>query len=291
MKTLKQEFDEFLIQSGLKQSDVCRSISVTQSRFSQILNGTYPSDGSKVETKLKDYMDNHRRRTQVQQSSQKENRDEIFVSKDFKNATYVFNECASEHDLGLVYGMAGTGKTTAIKEFCKHNPNAIHIKSNIHTTAAVLLDELCEVLKITPPRPIYKKLKAVMAELSKSDKILIIDEAENLPLRALETARTLYDETSTPVILVGTPRLIDNLTGKNMELRQMYNRIDVKYIMQGLSEDESKRYFNEHFYRWCRGNFRSSTKLYKQAKKLAEFNQIGINAEIVAKATETIILG
>lgn len=291
MKTLKQEFDEFLIQSGLKQVDVCRSINVTQSRFSQILNGTYPSDGSKVETKLKDYMDNYKRRAQAHQSAPKEDRDEIFVSLDFKRATYVFDECANEHELGLVYGMAGTGKTTAIREFCKHNPNAIHIKSNIHTTAAVLLDELCEALKITPPRPIYKKLKVVMAELSKSDKILIIDEAENLPLRALETARTLYDETRTPLILVGTPRLIDNLTGKNMELRQMYNRIDAKYVMQGLSDDESKRYFGEHFYKWCKGNFRSSAKLYKQAKKLAEFNQTDINAKIVVLATEAIILG
>lgn len=291
MKTLKQEFDEFLLQTGLKQADVCRSIKVKSSRFSQILNGTYPSDGSEVEAKLRDYMDNYVRRAQRVQELQKEDRDEIFVSSDFKKATYVFDECANEHDLGIVYGMAGTGKTTAIREFCKHNPNAVHIKSNIHTTAAVLLDELCEVLEITPPRPIYKKLKAVMAELAKSDKILIIDEAENLPLRALETARTLHDETKTPLILVGTPRLIDNLTGKNMELRQMYNRIDVKYIMHGLSEDESKKYFNEHFYRWCKGNFRSSAKLYKQAKKIAEFNNTDLNAKIVAKATEAIILG
>ena len=134
-------------------------------------------------------------------------------------------------------------------------------------------------------------LRAVARYLANADKILLIDEAEHLPLRALEDLRRIADFSRVPLILCGTEILLRNLMGKNKELRQLYSRICGKHVMNGLSKAESKEFFGDYIYDFARENFRSSAKLYKKAVRLAELNNKQISREIVEKATSMVVLG
>ncbi|HDX6246619.1 TPA: hypothetical protein RPW15_001855 [Campylobacter fetus subsp. venerealis] len=104
--------------------------------------------------------------------------------------------------------------------------------------------------------------------------------------------------------------------GRNKELRQLYSRIGSKWIMKGLSKDECKNYFSslkpsadksafssgftkgtsdyadcgELIFEWCAGNFRSSAKLYKKALKLSEYYQVPLDKQVIAKASEMVVL-
>ena len=120
--------------------------------------------------------------------------------------------------------------------------------------------------------------------------MLLIDEAEHLPLRALEDLRRIYDFSSTPLILAGTEILLKNLVGRNKELRQLYSRICGKWAMQGLSKEESDAFYGTGIFAHAKGNFRASEKLHKKSVRLAALNGCAVGEEIIAQACGMVIL-
>ncbi|MGP1561617.1 MAG: hypothetical protein ACTTIC_05950 [Helicobacteraceae bacterium] len=111
-----------------------------------------------------------------------------------------------------------------------------------------------------------------------------------LAKRALETIRRIHDFSSTPVVLAGTFILLNNLQGKNKELKQLYNRISGKWAFKGLSKEESNNFFCAGLYDYARGNFRVSAKLFKKAGTLASSHKCAIDADVLQTASEMIIL-
>lgn len=67
------------------------------------------------------------------------------------------------------------------------------IEATLHTTAKVLLEILSDRLHLNYHRGLHDKVVAIAKELSRRGCIVIIDEAEHLPLRALEDLRRIWD--------------------------------------------------------------------------------------------------
>lgn len=286
MNEIIKKLNEFLKDNEISASALARAIGVSSAAISQFRQGVYKGDVKSISQKVENYINNYQNKDKKVAL-----KDEFFLSKDAKMAKFIINEAINEREIALIYGVAGSGKTTILKEFVKNNPNAILIEATCHTTAKVLLDELCEALKIDGVSSINAKLKTVARFLKDNDKIILIDEAEHLPLRALEDLRRIYDFSRTSMILCGTEILINNLMGKNKELRQLYSRICGKWCMQGLSEAECDSFYSDGIYEHTNGNFRSSAKLYKKALRLAQLNECELDSEIIANATQMVILG
>src|SRR6478672_8392344 len=75
--------------------------------------------------------------------------------------------------------------------------------------------------------------------------LLIIDEAQNLPLQVLEQIRILSNletdkEKLLQIVLVGQPNLKGML--RSMELRQLDQRVSIKYELMPLSPEETGAY-------------------------------------------------
>jgi len=75
--------------------------------------------------------------------------------------------------------------------------------------------------------------------------LLIIDEAQNLPLQVLEQIRILSNletdkEKLLQIVLVGQPNLKGML--RTMELRQLEQRVSIKYELRPLSQEETGAY-------------------------------------------------
>ncbi|WP_197737238.1 hypothetical protein, partial [Campylobacter fetus] len=52
-------------------------------------------------------------------------REDVFKGLDFQMSNFAINEASNEREIALIYGAAGTGKTTILKEYVKANPNAV----------------------------------------------------------------------------------------------------------------------------------------------------------------------
>lgn len=289
MKKTIAVLNEFLENSKVSASALARAIGVNSGAISQFRKGAYKGNNELLANKIAKYIKEYAQKCD-EKGKNGEIKDEIFRSRDFKMAEFVIKEAINEKEIALIYGVPGSGKTTILKEFAKNYPNSVLIEVTPHTNARILLDDILKALKIESPRAMQDKIWAIVRFLRSSDKIILIDEAEHLPLRALEDLRRIYDFSNTPVILCGTEILLNNLMGKGKELKQLYSRICGKYIMQGLSKEESKECFKSDVFAYTKGNFRSSAKLHKKAKRLSEHYGCEIDNEILKEAIKMLVL-
>ncbi len=287
-KELLSQFDSFCNDKKISNAAVARSIGVSGAAISLWKKGEYRGDVLNLEKKINDFIEAQK----IRSAKPKEN-ERFHITSDVKSINFVISEAVTDNEMGLIYGEPGTGKTYALKEYVKNNPQAMLIEADICITARSLLNELCDRLGLTTNRELHNKIVAISDYLKKAQKILIIDEAEHLPLKALEALRRIHDFSSTPIIFVGTKILLKNLTGKNGELAQLYSRIGVQWIMQGLSESDYRDVFgdsSEVIARYTKGIFRQASKLAKRAKRLARANYTEVNSQIVEEASKMLVL-
>ena len=153
----------------------------------------------------------------------------------------------------VITGEIGTGKTTLmrylLRSFDENLPIALLTQTCLQPEE--LLRTLCQEFSL----PHENKGKAEMIELfgsflvekysQKQYVILILDEAQNLPIETLEEIRMLSnldadDECLLQIILVGQPPLRTKLQRRG--LRQLYQRIEVSYHLEPLDRQELKDY-------------------------------------------------
>jgi general secretion pathway protein A len=153
----------------------------------------------------------------------------------------------------VITGEIGTGKTTLMRYLLRSLDKNLPIAFLTQTCLQPedLLRTLCQEFSL----PHENKGKAEMIELfgaflveqyrQKQYVILILDEAQNLPIETLEEIRMLSNldadsECLLQIILVGQPPLRTKL--QRRELRQLYQRVEVSYHLEPLDRQELKDY-------------------------------------------------
>ena len=163
-----------------------------------------------------------------------------------------------------VIGEVGLGKTTVVRSFLHQKSNQTKLKTvfifNPKVTFQGLLRYIFEELEIELPQSalthsdatseLVKKLHQVLIrEYSKGvHLILVIDEAQNMPVETLENLRMLSNLETTQdkllqIFLIGQPELERKLNLP--ELRQLKQRLAVRSILKPLNKKESVQYI-EH---------------------------------------------
>lgn len=280
-----EELEIFLKVQNISQAALGRAIGVSSASISTFRKGEYKGNNKELGRKIKLYLDNY-----AKKKSKDIKEVAIFESKDKQMADFIINEAVRDKEIAIITGVAGSGKSTIAKDYSRLHPNAILIEATLHSTARVILDELCERTHISGGRNLHEKVILIAKELKRRDVVILIDEAEHLSVKALEDLRRIWDFSSCPLILFGTEILLKNLIGKNGELRQLYSRIGGKWHLKGLSEAETNEVFIKGIHAYTKGNFRSSVKLYKRACRLAELHNVKLDKDIIAQAVSMIIL-
>ncbi len=153
----------------------------------------------------------------------------------------------------LITGEVGTGKTTLCKAAVKKLPADVKVSLilNNYFSESQLLRAIVEDfgLKIEGRTRLdtIKVLNSFLIDvcIQGGTAVLIIDEAQNLSMRQLEQIRLLSNlETAQAkllqIVLVGQPELLEKLN--QYQLRQIRQRILVKYNIHPLKEEEIKDY-------------------------------------------------
>jgi general secretion pathway protein A len=154
----------------------------------------------------------------------------------------------------VVYGDIGTGKTTLCRAVLDT------IEKNVYTALllnpflneldlmkTILSDFEVPVPKSNSKQDLLNALNKFLISVLEKDgrAVLIIDEAQNIPLATLEQIRMIsnletHNAKLLQIVLVGQLELTDLLA--RPELRQLHQRISIKCELAPLSSDELAQY-------------------------------------------------
>jgi general secretion pathway protein A len=188
----------------------------------------------------------------------------LFLSPSHKEALGVFiYGITKRKGIVAVIGEVGVGKTTVLRSYLEGvNPESLKTiyLFNANVSFSDLMRTLCDELNVTPKNEnvfdmVTEVHHALIEEYKKGrNVVLIVDEAQNMPVDTLENLRMLSNlETSKDkliqIALIGQPELEEKLNLH--ELRQLKQRIAVRSTIRPLTSEESMDYI-QHRLAKCR---------------------------------------
>jgi type II secretory pathway predicted ATPase ExeA len=161
---------------------------------------------------------------------------------------------SSRKGVTLVVGEAGSGKTTLIRTVLERQHRRVH---SVHISNPTLSrEEFTEILAVkfglserasASKAVMLQELEALLLDRHAREEatVLIVDEAQSLPMELLEEVRLLAnietnEEKLLPVILAGQPELAERLNAPS--LRQLKQRVALRCELQPLSDRETAAY-------------------------------------------------
>lgn len=282
--------------NNVTQADIARAIGISDSALSQYLGGTYEGDNKRIDRAISAYL----KRRAEQQAAPKQAIPFIYTSV-VNKIHEVARMCHLYGEMGVTYGASGIGKTWAVREYTRQNPGTILIEVGEHCALKLpLLRELHEKLGLSGKGRSDQLFKSILNRLKDSSRLLIIDEAENLPYKSLEMLRRIHDFTGIGILLIGMATLVTNLQGRQGDYAQLYSRItftrkcerlemiDTESVVREIIPDANGlcKVFHEESYQ----NMRILTKLLIRTSYAAQINQMDITPDLIRQARESLIL-
>lgn len=224
---IKAELKDLMESRNYSTAFVATATGLAKSTISMWINGNYNGKNDKITDKINNFIQRERERNI-------EN-DLPFVDISIvKYVSEIGRLCHTQGKIGVCVGRAGLGKTVAVKKYTKEFLDSILIESDSGYTAKSLLKEIHRRLGLSGKGSVYDLMGETVRKLNQSGRLLIIDEAENLPYRALEITRRIHDKTGVGVLLIGRSILLENLKGYNNQYDQLYSRVKYTKIIDGL---------------------------------------------------------
>ncbi|EHQ1784141.1 AAA family ATPase [Salmonella enterica subsp. enterica serovar Oranienburg] len=282
---------------GYSQGQVARAIGRSSATINQYVQGKYSGDVTDLEERITNFI----RRVREKQNALRI--DERFVStptasKGLEVLSYAHQEC----EICVLYGAAGLGKTMIIKEYARRDDTVILIEADPGYTARTLLEELCGRLRLSKNGNIHTLIDLCVEKLKGSGRLLVIDEAELLPYRALEVVRRLHDKAGIGVVMAGMPRLIVNLKGKRGEFAQLYSRValaldlgnalarqDFDQIAIDLMPEAEDQKIRDALYNQSKGNARRLFKMARGVYRMCDISKKDVSVTAIEKFSEMLI--
>jgi putative secretion ATPase (PEP-CTERM system associated) len=199
----------------------------------------------------------------------------------------------------VITGEIGSGKTTLLQSLLRNLDHHTSVARIVNTMLEPreLLETIMLDFGLDPAgrgKPLLLRDLAqylVDQRLSGRMVLLVIDEAQNLSLAALEELRMLSNlETEKSklmqVVLVGQPNLRDKLS--TPELEQLRQRITVSYHLMPMDADETSNYINHRLRRAALG---APMEFPRQATDLIHLRSRGVPRVINVICDAALVFG
>ena len=226
---LQQKLRDYIRECG-SQNNAAKAIGKSTAALSTYLSNTYKGNLENFESHLEEVFKN---------KDAAENLKSAVVDGEYKPTSIsegvyeTIRLCHLKGGLAIECGDAGIGKTMACKKYAEDYPtSAIYVTVNpCLVTLNAFLKLLCRVQKITANGRKDEMWMRLSDTFAGERKVLIIDEAQHLPIKTIEAIRAFFD--SNPLLgicLVGNIETVTN-TGRSKEaFAQIRNRTKLTEI-------------------------------------------------------------
>lgn len=184
--------------------------------------------------------------------------EQLFHSASYKEAIARLEYAVLERQACMLTGEAGTGKTTMVRAFAKQlDPSRTHYEyiCDSALTPKLFYREVLERFGIqaaSRPTALKRQYQTCLLDLFEQDKktmVIVLDEAHHLSetmLQEIRFALNFKEDSMSPLalILIGQPSLRNRLKARHLDA--IDQRIQTRYQLQGLSENDTRAYIGHH---------------------------------------------
>lgn len=291
----RQELKAWMDETNTSAAAVSRGLGLSAAVVSQYLNDKYPGDVGKIDDAVRSFLDRQREKARAPRRNLP-----FVLTSVAKKVFEVAKICHLDEEIGVAYGGAGFGKTYAVKEYARQNSDVILIEADFSYTPKELFRELHKKVGLDGNGTITNMKNDIIQKLKDSGRLIIVDEAEQLSYESLELLRRVYDKAGVGILLTGMPRLISNLRGKKGEYAQLYSRVGIAANLQPLQDKDTEAIIHtvlpgsnglwKAYHQSSQGNTRVLSKLILRSVRVAEINELPLNAEIVRETAKMLII-
>ena len=226
--TLREKLREYIESCG-SQRIAADNIGYSTATISTYLKGTYSGDVDKLEKRLAEIFANLEAEKEVCNTLASGG----YVATSISQSVYnTIRLCHLKGGIAIECGDAGIGKTMACKKYKEDYPNtAIYIMVNPCISSVTgLLKYICLQLNLQTGRKDDMWLR-IANRLKGERKVLILDEAQHLPVKTIETVRSFFDAyPEIGVCMVGNEDTYTNLHSGRAAFAQIISRTKMKTI-------------------------------------------------------------
>ncbi|MCC5912212.1 MAG: AAA family ATPase [Clostridiaceae bacterium] len=222
--TIINRLRNFITNSKKSQTEVARSIGISPASLSQFLSGSYKGDSVGIAQKVEMYL---------QQEAFKMNLPKMptfTMTETAQKIWYAARYAHANSDISLVYGEAGLGKTIALKEYTKQHVGVVYVEARSCDRST---KGICERILKTIGKKVAGTdrvlVDTIIETLRDSGRLLIIDEAQHLSLKAIESIRSFNDDGNIGILFSGNPTIYDRMYGRGeAHFAQLFSRIGIR---------------------------------------------------------------
>lgn len=233
---------------GISYQSIADAAQVNRSYVSTLANRGAVPVGAEGMERLWNWVDDWKRSQGIQ--SEGENAEstgskqtiDLIRTKDLLGALGFADFCVRHHEIGVLIGMPGTGKTTVVGILKDKLPRAIRIEAWLSMRLGDLLDEIAAGLGIELRGTLNSKTQKLIRALKQQpDTVILVDEAEYLKkwnVEKLDVLRKLHDNAGVAILLFGTPAIANVLNRR--DTTQLSRRM-FQYSFSGARKDEIRQ--------------------------------------------------
>lgn len=236
--TLTIQVKQLIKDKGFTQAQIAKECGFSGGALSSYFKGTYGGDNDKIEVALQSWLDGQTKKTATFVSApdfvDTPTAAKIFADFDFVK---MFGK------MGVVYGASGVGKTQAARQYTKANNNVwmITARPSICTINEVLYEMALELGISDAPKRAGKLSRMLKIKLAGTRGLMIIDEADHLPLKVLEELRILQEDSEIGFMLIGNDKVYTQMQGgfnQRHEFARLWSRNAKRQSVQKNSKKD-----------------------------------------------------
>ncbi len=300
VKTAKEQF-------GVSQDEIALSIFVSSATISQVLNGTgeYGKGANPIPTlgKIISFIEsNYIKSRPTPQDSFQPN---LVKSKDFLLSVKTIKDAIDNRQMAVLVGVAGTGKTYSINYMLDKYPNMVYVRVEEKGGLKFLVQQLAVQLNMDPKGNSSELIYSIINKYKKAKTVLVFDEAHRLTKTMLESLRAFNDVGGFTIIYSGTRPLMEKLTGKDQNDRQLLRRIKLmheflapenfpthnerkelikKIIVDGYGLADVSNVIIEQLFKRTKGYFGDVVTYLSQAKMKATQKNMELTEDLILRS-------
>ena len=238
---LQERLEKFLKDENLSQAKAAPILGISQAALSQYRRSMYDKgDIEAVENKLKEFFQIQEEKTQNAQKAEpfRTKTSAGYIPTTISEEAYkLIRYCQLEKGIVVIDGDAGIGKTKAAAKFLQDNPSTtVYVKATPSTgSTRSLLKMIAKTLKLPENQRTEDLSVSIQEKLRETDKVIIIDEAQNLKFLTLEE-----------IVLIGNVEVYNKMLGKQEAIfAQQFNRTKLhgRYRTSDIQREDVVKFF------------------------------------------------